>query len=98
MIDKERVNEAKRNVKQYVDDGLLKLNDKDSPRFVSFFMINAESSLRTASVLQQISDEDSLKETLKLGANFESYLWVIVSFFLLCYVLCCDCDFGKTRD
>jgi uncharacterized protein (UPF0332 family) len=79
MIDKERVNEAKRNVKQYVDDGLLKLNDKDSPRFVSFFMINAESSLRTASVLQQISDEDSLKETLKLGANFESYLWVIVS-------------------
>jgi uncharacterized protein (UPF0332 family) len=42
-------------------------------------MINAESSLRTASVLQQISDEDSLKETLKLGANFESYLWVIVS-------------------
>jgi uncharacterized protein (UPF0332 family) len=79
MIDKERVNEAKRNVKQYVDDGLLKLNDKDSPRFVSFFMINAESSLRTASVLQQISDEDSLKETLKIGANFESYLWVIVS-------------------
>ncbi|MGD0204571.1 MAG: hypothetical protein ABSC20_11795 [Candidatus Bathyarchaeia archaeon] len=79
MIDKERVNEAKRNVKQYVDDGLLKLNDKDSPRFVGFFMTNAESSLRTASVLQQISDEDSLKETLKVGSNFESYLWVIVS-------------------
>ena len=79
MIDKERVNEAKRNVKQYVDDGLLKLNDKDSPRFVVFFMTNAESSLRTASVLQQISDEDSLKETLKVGSNFESYLWVIVS-------------------
>ena len=73
------VNEAKRNVKQYDDDGLLKLNDKDAPRFVSFFMANAESSLRTASVLQQISDKDSLKETLKLGANFESYLWVIVS-------------------
>jgi uncharacterized protein (UPF0332 family) len=79
MIDKERVDEAKRNVKQYVDDGLLKLNDKDSPRFVSFFMANSESSLRTASVLQQISDEDSLKETLKVGSDFESYLWVIVS-------------------
>ncbi len=79
MIDKERLAEAKRNVKQYVDDGLLKLNDKDSPRFVSFFMANAESSLRTASVLQQISDEDSLKETLKVGSTFESYLWVIVS-------------------
>ena len=79
MIDRERINEAKRNVKQYVDDELLKLNDKDAPRFVGFFMANAESSLRTASVLQQISDEDSLKETLKVESNFESYLWVIVS-------------------
>ena len=79
MIDKERLNEAKRNVKQYVDDGLLKINDRDAPRFVGFFMANAESSLRTASVLQQISDENALKETLKTGVDFESYLWVIVS-------------------
>jgi uncharacterized protein (UPF0332 family) len=79
MIDKERINEAKRNVKQYVDDGLLKLGDKDAPRFVDFFMANAESSLRTASILQEISDENALKETLKVGMDFESYLWVIVS-------------------
>jgi uncharacterized protein (UPF0332 family) len=79
MIDQERINEAKKNVKQYADDGLLKVNDKDAPRFVGFFMANAESSLRTASVLQQISDDESLKETLQLGSNFESYLWVIVS-------------------
>jgi uncharacterized protein (UPF0332 family) len=79
MIDKERINEAKRNVKQYVDDGLLKLGDKDAPRFVDFFMANAESSLRTASILQEISDENALKEALKVGMDFESYLWVIVS-------------------
>ncbi|HVP16735.1 MAG TPA: hypothetical protein VMT42_05155 [candidate division Zixibacteria bacterium] len=79
MIDKERLNEAKRNVKQYVDDGLMKVNDVDAPKFVGFFMANAESSLRTASVLQQISDENALKETLKTGKDFESYLWVIVS-------------------
>jgi uncharacterized protein (UPF0332 family) len=79
MIDKERINEAKRNVKQYVDDGLLKLGDKDAPKFVDFFMANAESSLRTASILQEISDENALKETLKVGMDFESYLWVIVS-------------------
>jgi len=79
MIDPERINEAKKNVKQYVDDGLLKVNDKDAPRFVGFFLANAESSLRTASVLQQISDDESLKETLQAGSNFESYLWVIVS-------------------
>jgi uncharacterized protein (UPF0332 family) len=79
MMDKERINEAKRNVKQYVDDGLLKLGDKDAPRFVDFFMANAESSLRTASILQEISDENALKEALKVGMDFESYLWVIVS-------------------
>jgi hypothetical protein len=28
MIDQERINEAKKNVKQHVDDGLLKVNDK----------------------------------------------------------------------
>jgi uncharacterized protein (UPF0332 family) len=79
LIDKERLNEAKRNVKHYVDDGLLKLSDKDAPRFVGFFISSAESSLRTASILQQISDDDHLKETLKVGVDFESYLWVIVS-------------------
>lgn len=79
MINKERIDEAKRNVKQYVDDGLLKINDKDAARFVDFFMANAESSLRTASILQQISDEDTLKETLKVESDFESYLWVIIS-------------------
>jgi len=79
MINKERIDEAKRNVKQYVDDGLLKINDKDAARFVDFFMANAESSLRTASILQQISDEDTLKEKLKVESDFESYLWVIIS-------------------
>ena len=79
MIDPERINEAKKNVKQYADEGLLKVNDKDASRFVGFFLANAESSLRTASVLEQISDDESLKETLQVGSNFESYLWVIVS-------------------
>jgi uncharacterized protein (UPF0332 family) len=58
---------------------LLKVGDKEAPRFVDFFMANAESSLRTASILQEISDENALKETLKVGMDFESYLWVIVS-------------------
>lgn len=79
MINKERLDEAKRNVKLYMDDELLKVGDKEAPRFVDFFMANAESSLRTASILQQISDENALKETLKVGMDFESYLWVIVS-------------------
>ena len=79
MIEKGRLEEAKRNVKTYIEDGLLKTSDKDAARFIDFFMANADSSLRTASILQEISDENSLKETLKVGADFESYLWVIVS-------------------
>ena len=79
MIEKERIEEAKRNVKQYIDDGLLRIKDKNAPKFVDFFMKNTESSLQTASILQEISDEQSLKSTLKVGSDFESYLWVIVS-------------------
>lgn len=79
MIEKERIDEAKRNVKQYIDDGLLRVKDKDAQKFVPFFMRSAESSLQTASILQQISDEETIKNTLKVSKDFESYLWVIVS-------------------
>jgi uncharacterized protein (UPF0332 family) len=79
MIEKERIEEARRNVKQYIDEGLLRIKDKDAPKFADFFMKNAESSLQTASILQEISDQQALKSTLKVGDDFESYLWVIVS-------------------
>ena len=79
MIEKKRIEEAQRNAKQYIDEGLLKVKDKDAPRFVGFFMKNAESSLQTASMLQEISDQQGLKVTLKVSSDFESYLWVIVS-------------------
>ena len=79
MIEKARLDQATRNVKTYLTDGLLKTGDKDASKFVDFFMSNAESSLRTASILQEISDQDSLKQTLKTGSDFEAYLWVIVS-------------------
>ncbi len=79
MIEKARLEEAKRNVKTYIKDDLLRTGDKDAARFVDFFMANADFSLRTASILQEVSDDNSLKDTLKVGADFESYLWVIVS-------------------
>ncbi len=79
MIEKSRIDEADRNVKQYVQDGLLKVNDKDITKFVGFFMTNANSSLETASVLFQVSDDSATKASLEMDTNFESYLWVIVS-------------------
>jgi uncharacterized protein (UPF0332 family) len=79
VIEKQRTDEAARNVKTYLADGLLKTGDKEAARFIDFFMSNAESSLRTASILQEISNQDTLKQTLKTGSDFEAYLWVIVS-------------------
>jgi len=79
MIEKRRIEEAKNNVKQYIDEGLLRTGDKDASKFVEFFLKNAESSLQTASILQEISDRQELKHTLKLSIDFESYLWVIVA-------------------
>ena len=79
MIEKRRIEEAKNNVKQYIDEGLLRTGDKDASKFVEFFLKNAESSLQTASILQEISDQQELKHTLKLSIDFESYLWVIVA-------------------
>jgi len=79
MIEKRRIEEAKNNVKQYIDEGLLRTGDKDASKFVEFFLKNAESSLQTASILQEISDQQELKHTLKVSTDFESYLWVIVA-------------------
>ena len=79
MISKERIAEAERNVKQYINDGMLRVKDKDAQKFAEFFMKNSESSLQTASILQQISDEQDLRDALKASSDFESYLWVIVT-------------------
>jgi uncharacterized protein (UPF0332 family) len=79
MIDEKRIEEAKRNVKRYIADGLLKVNDKEIKNFIDFYLKNSETSLLTASLLFQISADNKLKEELKISKDFECYLWVIVS-------------------
>ena len=79
MIAKERIEEANRNVRQYIADGLLRVKDDTAKRFVRFFMDNSESSLETAVLLYKISDDETIKNTLKVSSEFESYLWVVVS-------------------
>ena len=78
MISDERIKEADRNVKQYIADGLLRVKDDSIKKFIGFFMRNAESSLQTAALLYQISEEKTTKDALRIGTEFESYLWVIV--------------------
>lgn len=79
MIDEKRIEESKRNVKAYIADGLLKIKDEEIKKFIDFYLGNSETSLETASLLFQVSNNIKLKEELKLGKDFECYLWVIVS-------------------
>lgn len=79
MIEKSRIEEANRNVSGYIADGLLKTKHEEVKKFVGFFMSNADSSLETASLLFQVSDDAKAKDQLRMRQDFESYLWVIVS-------------------
>ncbi len=79
MITDERIEEANRSARQYIADGLLRVKDATVKKFVGFFMDNAVSSLETAALLYKISDDETVKDRLRVSAEFESYLWVIVS-------------------
>ena len=79
MMEKKRIEEASRNVRQYITDGLLKTRDNESKRLVSFFMDQAERSLRTAPVIFELSTDGAAKDRMRLERDFESHLWVIVT-------------------
>lgn len=79
MIEKSRIEEADRNVSRYIADGLLKTQNEEVKEFIGFFMSNADSSLETASLLFQVSDDAKARDQLRMRQDFESYLWVIVS-------------------
>jgi hypothetical protein len=57
MIEKSRIDEASRSVNRYIQDGLLKVKNEEVKKFVDFFMSTADSSLETASLLFQVSDD-----------------------------------------
>lgn len=78
-MDEERIEEAKRNARTYIKDGILKVGNEDVRRFSGFYFSNAETSLQTASILFQLSADEKQKDLLNINRNFESYLWVIVS-------------------
>jgi len=66
MMEKKRIEEASHNVRQYITDGLLKTRDNESKKFVSFFMDQAEKSLRTAAVILEPSTDAVAKDAMGL--------------------------------
>jgi len=79
MMEKKRIEEADSNVRQYITDGLLKTRDDETKKLVPFFMDQAERSLRTASVIFELSTDTAAKDAMRLEKGFESHLWVIVT-------------------
>jgi len=79
MIEKRRIEEANRNVRQYLSEGLLMIGDSELKKLMPFFMDQAERSLRTASLLFYISTDEKVKEAVRVERSFESHLWVIVT-------------------
>jgi uncharacterized protein (UPF0332 family) len=78
-MEKKRIEEADRNVRQYITDGLLKTRDDETKKLVPFFMDQAERSLRTAAVIFELSTDTAAKDAMRLEKGFESHLWVIVA-------------------
>lgn len=79
MIDLKRIEEAERNVEQYISGEWLILKRKDMVNNADFFMKNATTSLLTAQALFDLSNDESKKKAIGQMRDFESYLWVVVS-------------------
>jgi len=74
MLDEKRIKEAQSNVRQYLDEGLLKKITNETAKLM--YVENAEMSLQTA---QKLIDLES--------KSFAPYLWVIVTSYYSMYYL-----------
>lgn len=80
MIDADRIKEAESNVKQYLDEGLLKKETNKTAK--EMHIENCDLSLETAKRLSELED-----------LNFKPYL--DTSHIILCNVLYCKCSFAS---
>ncbi|HLC84735.1 MAG TPA: hypothetical protein VJH22_03000 [Candidatus Nanoarchaeia archaeon] len=79
MIDQQRIEQAEKNVADYIQQGWLFTKRKDIAQYTSFFLKNAETSLLTAKALMELSTDSKKKQSFALQDDFETYLWVVVS-------------------
>ena len=76
MITEKEILESRQVIKKLIEEGTIIKADEV---FVNFFLKKAESSLETAKGLLKLSENQDLKEALKLSPHYEGYLWVINS-------------------
>lgn len=78
MITNKEVNEAERNVAQYLSEDLL-TKDKPNIQLVNFYKDTAKNSFQVAQHLFNLSTDKELKKKIGFTEEFECFLWVVVS-------------------
>ncbi len=76
MTDKE-VNEAQKNISQYLADGFL-IKNVSNTQLVKFYSETAKNSFQVAQHLYNISTDKGIKKRIGFTEDFECFLWVIV--------------------
>ena len=84
MITEKEILKSRQIIKRLIEEETIVKADE---RFIIFFLKKAESSLETAKGLFKLSQDQKLKETLKLSPEYQGYLWVInSSYYSMFYV------------
>lgn len=74
MLDEKRIKEAESNVRQYLEDMLLKKDENETAKLM--YIENSDLSLETAEKLLKLENE-----------NYRPYLWVIVTSYYAMYYI-----------
>jgi uncharacterized protein (UPF0332 family) len=74
MLDSERIKEAESNIKQYLQDGLLKKQKNDTAK--TMYIENSDNSLQTAQKLHTLESKD-----------YDPSLWTIVTSYYSMYYI-----------
>lgn len=78
MIEEKEIQNAEKNIPNYLNEGLLTKNPAQA-RFAPFYLDNAKMSLLVAQHLHQISTNPELKKQNRFPEDFECFLWVVVT-------------------
>ena len=74
MVDASKIKESEFRLKEYISDGIIKT--KENPRFVNFFLSNANKSLNSANALYDLSTDKKMQENTGY-LDFDGLLWVV---------------------
>src|SRR3989338_6528072 len=86
MLDEKKIEELKKRVKRFIDEGTIKKERAKEQKHVEFFLNNAQKSLDAAELLFKVSIRQDLQEATG-HEDFDGSLWVVnASYYSMFYV------------